>query len=63
MVDIDEPLGLIQSLSSCLDDEMDGHSNAINALSNDFGAHFGALSNAFGSHIGELAVGFGPLET
>ena len=48
MVDLSEPLGLIESLSSRLDDEVDGLSNAIDALSND---------------IGELEVGFGALET
>ncbi len=48
MVDLSEPLGLIESLSSRLDDEVDGLSNATDALSND---------------IGELEVGFGALET
>ena len=37
MVDLSEPLGLIESLSSRLDDEVDGLSNAIDALSNDIG--------------------------
>jgi hypothetical protein len=48
VVDLSEPLGLIESLSSRLEDEVDGLSNAIDALSND---------------IGELEVGFGTLET
>jgi hypothetical protein len=63
VVDLIEPPGLIESLSSSLNDEVDGLSNAIDAMSNDFGAHIGALSNDFGSHIGELEVGFGALET
>ena len=46
-----------------MDDEVDGLLNAIDALSNDVGAHIGALSNNVGSHIGELEVGFGALET
>ena len=48
MVDLNEPLGLIESLSSHLDDEVDGLSSAIDALSND---------------VGEQEVGFGALET
>ena len=48
MVDLSESLGLIESLSSRLDDEVVGLSNVIDALSND---------------IGELEVGFGALET
>ena len=48
MVDLSEPLGLIESLSSRLDDEMDGLSNATDALSND---------------IGKLEIGFGALVT
>ena len=63
MVDLSEPLGLIKSLSSRMDDEVDGLRNVINALSNDSGTHIDALSNHFGSHIGELEVGFGALET
>jgi len=48
VVDLSESLGLIESLSSRLDDEVVGLSNVIDALSND---------------IGELEVGFGALET
>ena len=52
VMDLSEPLGLIESLSSRLDDEVNGLSNAIDPLSNEFGAH-----------IGELEVGFCALET
>ena len=51
MDDLGDPLGLNASLSSRLDDEVDGLSNVIDALSNDAGAY-----------IGELEVGFGALE-
>jgi hypothetical protein len=49
---------------------MEGLSNALDALSNDFGAHIDALSNnidalsnSFGAHIGELEVDVDALET
>ncbi len=45
-VDFSEPLGLIESLTTRLDDTVDGLSNDIEALSN---------------NIGELEVGFGEL--
>jgi len=48
MVDLSEPLGLSESLSSRLDDEVNGLSYAIDALSND---------------SEEMEVGFGALET
>jgi hypothetical protein len=51
-VDLSEQLALVESLPTRLDDNVDGLSNAIDALSNDFGAH-----------IGELEVGFGALKT
>ena len=47
VVGFGEPLGLIESLSSRLEDEVDGLSNTIDALSDD---------------IGELEVGFGALK-
>ena len=59
MVDLSVLLGLIERLSSRMDDEVDGLSNAIDALSNDFGVHIGALSNDFGSHISALSNDFG----
>ena len=52
VIDLSEPLGLIESLSSRMNDEVYGLYNAI-----------GALSNNFGAHIGELEVGFGALDT
>ncbi len=46
-VDLNEPLGLIESLKARLDDDVDELSNAIESLSN---------------NNGELDVGFGALE-
>jgi hypothetical protein len=57
-VDLSEPLALIKSLITCLEDNVDGLSNAINALSNNIGelkAGFGAIENNLHNEIDDVS--------
>ena len=56
-VDFNEPLGLNESLTSCLDLA----DAAIGALSNELGMRIGALSNDMGGRIGALSNDMGVL--
>ena len=56
-MDLSEPLGLIESLTS----RLDLAAADIGALSNDLGGRIGALSNDMGGRIGALSNDLGAL--
>ena len=49
MVDLGEPRGLIESLATRLDNEVDGLSNVLGALSYDLGGRIGELEGDVGA--------------